>query len=285
MHLNTFQQPFRGLQINRTHPLAKNLIGYWPCNDGTGKKVWDYSGNANQGTLEGTAPTWRGGQRGYAVNFPGTNERIDCGNNSPLDQIGNGSFWISFRMKSKDVVPLNFGMLFSKGADTGLNLLFLSSGGTNNRLNLFFKKGGVGISNTLFSVNTTPFDTIRNHIVLVINRITDLALVYINTIKDTTEIDISSVPADGSNAGDVLWGRRLDGFSYEGDLNEMQIHTGAPTQEIINWLYWEPYAIFKTWRRRYQFFPDRIFLNIVGKTTGLIFNEAAPGVTITGDRG
>ncbi len=295
MQLNTFQQPFRGLQINRTHPLAKNLIGYWVCNDGTGKKVWDYSGNGNQGTLEGTAPTWIAGGKGWAVNLPGTNERIDCGNKAPLDDIGNGSFWISFRMKSKDTVPPNNSRIWTKDQNDLQNIMFLMSNSTNNRLSLYIEKNNILYIFTAFSAGTAPFDTLWNHIVFVINRTTDKALLYMNRVKDATEIDLSAMPADISNAGNIAWGANAFGATpYEGALAEMRIYTGVPTQEIINWLYWEPYALFKSWRRRYQFFPDRVFLTFAGKTLGLTLSEAepgitmagnAPGVTITGDRG
>ncbi len=293
MQLNTFQQPFRGLQINRTHPLAKNLIGYWVCNDGTGKKVWDYSGNGNQGTLEGTAPAWTAGGKGWAVNLPGTNERIDCGNGAPLDDLGSGSFYISFRMKSKDVTPLNYGLMFNKLVDDN-NKIFLSSSGTVARLNLSIRKAGAGINNVPFSAASNPYDTNWNHIVLEINRTSDKAVVYMNTIKDATEIDLSALAADMSNAANVQWGAWDGNFPFEGALDELRIYTGVPTQEIINWLYWEPYALFKSWRRRYQFFPDRMFLTFAGKTLGLTLSETepgitmagnTPGVTITGDKG
>ncbi len=287
MHLNTFQQPFRGLQINRTHPLAKNLIGYWPCNDGTGLKAWDYSGNANQGTLEGTAPTWKGGQRGYAVNLPGTDERIDCGNDAPLDQIGNGSFWISFWMKSKDTIPLANSTIFTKDQLDGQNRIYLMAHASNNRMALYIEKNNIVYINIVpFSATITPYDTEWNHIVFVINRITDKALLYMNTIKGGVEIDLSSLPADISNTGNVAWGASsVGGTAYEGALDKMRIYTGLPTQEIINQLYWEPYAIFRTWRRRYQFFPERIFLSFTGQTPGITMAGNAPEVTITGDRG
>ncbi len=278
MQLNTFQQPFRGLQINRTHPLAKNLIGYWVCNDGTGKKVWDYSGNSNQGTLEGTAPAWTAGGKGWAVNLPGTNERIDCGNGAPLDDLGNGSFYISFRMKSADST-VSYDMIFTKGVSN--SNIELAASATSNRLALSLRKVGVGLNLSPFSAGTAPFDTNWNHIVLEINRTTDLAFLYMNTIKDATEIDISSAPADVSNNSNFRWGvRNSSSFPYEGALADMQIYTGVPTQEIINWLYWEPYALFKSWRRRYQFFPDRVFLTFAGKTLGLTLSETEPKITM-----
>ncbi len=292
MQLNTFQQPFRGLQINRTHPLARDLIGYWICNDGTGKKVWDYSGNANQGTLEGTAPVWIAGGKGWAINFPGTDERIDCGNSAPLDQIGNGSFWISFWMKSKDVVPLAFSRMFSKDID-GNNAIDILSNNVANQIFFQVAKSGTVI-NTFFT-NSNPFDATWHHLVLVANRTTDKALCYVDTVKDAVEGDLAALPADCSNAANIAWGALSGGARpYEGRLNKCGIYTGVPTQEIINWLYWEPYALFKSWRRRYQFFPDRIFLTFTGRTSGLAVTSQTPGLavtgadmglTITGDRG
>ena len=218
---------------------SENLIGWWTLDDGSGTTAIDSSVNGNYGTLEGSAPTWVDGKSGKAVNFPGTNERVDCGNSAPLDDIGNGSFWLSFWMKSKDTVPLLDGRLFDKlqGND---DFIVLFSTGTTNRLRFGLKSGGVGVL-TDFSTDSTPFDTELNHIVLVVNRTTDLATVYVNTIKDTTEIDISSCPADCRNTGNVSWGARNNGLSpYEGLLDECRIYSGLPTESDILALYTNP---------------------------------------------
>ena len=98
--------------------------------------------------------------------------------------------------------------------------------------------GNAGFNNVPWSTTTTPFDTNLNHIVIIINRTTDKALLYMNTIKDSVEIDISSVPADISNEANVSWGARHDGIlPYEGILDEMRVYSGLPTQEKINTLY------------------------------------------------
>ncbi len=251
------QQPFRGLQINRTHPLARKLIGYWPFNDGTGKKTWDYSGNANRGTLEGGA-TWAPGRRGWAVNCDGVDGRIDCGNGAPLDDLGNGSFWLSFRMKSKDTVPLAYGGLFGKSSIDLMDRIGIFSQFTSNAIGIQIDKGAVNL--VTYFTNTNPFDTIWNHIVVVVNRITDKCLCYMNTIKDPIEMDLATLPDDCSNTGAVVWGSRYSSGSvfFEGALGNLQIHTGVPTQELINWLYREPYAIFVPWRRRYYSIPKTI---------------------------
>ncbi len=215
---------------------TENLIGLWRLNKGSGVTAYDTSGNGNDGTLEGTTPTWVDGKSGKAVNFPGANERIDCGNGSPLDDLGNGSFWLSFWMKSKDTAPLNYGALFDKYQDAS-GFITLSSDAFANRVFLEIKKDGTDVASS-FSVSSSPFDTIWNHIVLAINRITDKALLYMNTVKDATEIDIATLPADISNTGRLAWGAANDGWApFEGILDELRIYTGVPAQAEIDFLH------------------------------------------------
>jgi hypothetical protein len=52
-------KPIRGLQLNKSHPLARGLVGCWLLNEGTGHKVFDLSGNSNTATtLANSAPPW-----------------------------------------------------------------------------------------------------------------------------------------------------------------------------------------------------------------------------------
>lgn len=71
------QKPMLGRQVDWSHPLAKDLVGLWLMNEGTGVAVADLSGNGHVGTLTGTAPAWTAGSLGYAVDLPGTDEYID----------------------------------------------------------------------------------------------------------------------------------------------------------------------------------------------------------------
>ena len=216
--------------------IDENLIGLWRLDKGSGLTAFDTSGNGNDGTLEGTTPTWVDGKSGKAVNLPGVNERIDCGNGAPLDQLGNGSFWIPFWMKSKDAAPLNYGALFDKYQDVS-SIITLSSFARANRVFLEVRKDGTGVTGP-FSVNSAPFDTEWNHIVLVINRIIDKALLYMNKVKDATEIDISALPFDISNTGRLAWGAANDGWApFEGALDELRVYTGVPAQAEIDFLY------------------------------------------------
>ena len=68
-------------QINRSHPLARGLVGAWAFQDGGGATLRDVSGHGRDGTFGGT-PTWISSERGGALDFTGgTNtDYIDLGN-------------------------------------------------------------------------------------------------------------------------------------------------------------------------------------------------------------
>jgi len=226
-------------QSQTTIDTSRNLIGLWRCDERKGLVALDESQYKNHGILEGTAPGWATGKSNGCINLPGTDERIDCGNLSPLDQIGNGSFWLSFWMKG--AVPLASGLLFSKYQDVS-NSLGLMSYGANNRLYVHLEKDDITVAD-VFSIATAPFDTIWNHIIFAVNRITDKALLYMNTVKDATEIDISSLPADCSNIANLSWGGyHFGGNYYVGAFDELRLYTGIPIQNDIDVLHDNPGA-------------------------------------------
>lgn len=78
-------KPRSGAKHNPTHPLSKGLVGHWLFNEGGGTVLHDISGNNNHGTLtnfalSGATSNWCGSPRGGGLNFDGTNDYIDCGN-------------------------------------------------------------------------------------------------------------------------------------------------------------------------------------------------------------
>lgn len=75
-------KPPRGTLLNRSHPLARGLVGCWLFNEGTGKKVFDLSGNGNHGDFgSGTAaPSWVIAEHGFALDFDGSDDFISITN-------------------------------------------------------------------------------------------------------------------------------------------------------------------------------------------------------------
>jgi len=55
------------------------LVGYWSMDEGRGNTASDFSGNGNDGTLEGN-PQWVDGRHGKALDFDGSNDYVAISN-------------------------------------------------------------------------------------------------------------------------------------------------------------------------------------------------------------
>jgi len=71
-------KPPRGIQLNKTHSLARSLVGCWLMNEGAGGKVYDLSGNGNHGTFVGDTH-WVPGQHGSCLSFDGSGDAVNIG--------------------------------------------------------------------------------------------------------------------------------------------------------------------------------------------------------------
>ena len=82
-------KPYRGIQINRSHPHAKGLIASYVMNEGEGSGVFDSSGNNNTGTLINMDPAtdWVAGQGGFALDFDGANDYIEVPHSGAYDNL------------------------------------------------------------------------------------------------------------------------------------------------------------------------------------------------------
>ena len=79
--------------------LGKGLVLYLPFEEGKGSATLDWSGNDNSGIIKGA--TWTNGKIGKALSFDGTDDYVDCGNDSSLnitDAITIG-VWVYYKKK------------------------------------------------------------------------------------------------------------------------------------------------------------------------------------------
>jgi len=85
-------QNLPGLMLDRAHPLARGLVGWWPMNEGGGTRVNDISGNNNAGAFsgitQGSTSGWAGGFNGRAVMFDGTDDAVAIPTAAPLQITG-----------------------------------------------------------------------------------------------------------------------------------------------------------------------------------------------------
>ena len=58
-------KPPRGTLLNRTHPLARGLVGAWILNELTGETLFDISGHGCLMTMVANAPRWAAGHLNF----------------------------------------------------------------------------------------------------------------------------------------------------------------------------------------------------------------------------
>ncbi|MEJ2248047.1 MAG: LamG domain-containing protein [Candidatus Lokiarchaeota archaeon] len=218
------------------------LIGFWNCNAGTGTILIDNTGYNNTGTFEGSmdSSNWVQGCNiiDYALEFDGSADRIDLGNNTPLDEFCNGSYSISLWVKSSDSVPLVDGCILSKYEDSS-NLINIHSDGANNALKLTIKVSGE--SDIVVTFDSAPFDESWHHIVILIDRNNDIINVFMDCVKDNVVGDLSAAISNLSNSGNLAIGAVNDGTSpYEGLIDEIRIYKGVLTFNEIRFLFLYP---------------------------------------------
>jgi len=230
-------KPTRGIRLNKSHPLARGLVGCWLFNEGSGNKVSDLSGNGNNGTLQGTAPSWSSGKFGPAVLLPGTDEYIN---------VGTSDFF-------NITTPFTLSICVSRANVDAYHGLIQRQGGAPN-----YRGYGLGIViKDVANANTVRFWT-GDEWLYSTTTITDSNWHHIVAVWDGTKtyiyidgvLDISATPAstDLNNPGDTLsFGAFQAGTSnwLPGRLDLPVIWNRALSDSEIALLYREPFCMFE----------------------------------------
>jgi hypothetical protein len=90
-------KPYRGMQLNMSHPLARGLVACLPMSEGTGCITFDSSRNNNICELQ-TNPQWKSGWYGNSIEFDGSSDFGSIDANSSLDFL-TSSFSVVWMMK------------------------------------------------------------------------------------------------------------------------------------------------------------------------------------------
>ena len=83
-------KPPKGMVLNHGHPQARGLIFHMLGNEGSGNKVFDLSGNGNEGTIINCS--WVPGKFGSALQANGDAAGVNMGSMSILDGLSAMSF-------------------------------------------------------------------------------------------------------------------------------------------------------------------------------------------------
>ena len=234
------QKPMLGMKLNRAHPLADGLVGCWLFNEGVGSIAYDSSGYGNHGTLEKMAfppiPTsgWNPSKDSVGLAFDGSNDYINCGNDSSL----NLTEAITIEAWVKPISGLPYSTLINKtlGSDYGYMYSFYSS---TKKPTLYL---GDANSTWARAADTPLPSTVWSHIAVTYDGI-DTIKYYLNGQSDGVQTALVG-GSIASNVGDVVIGGRPS-FPFDGSKDCLKIYTRTLSVEEVKWLYREPYAMFE----------------------------------------
>jgi len=233
-------KPLRGTQIDRTHPLARNLRLCWMFNEGAGAKVFDLSGNGRMGTLQGD-PAWGTGLFGSALYYDGSDDCVQT--NSPVITSAPVSVSLWFKLDELPSTRAEDGTLLIQRTVGSPYQSFrtLINDPDDRILLLIYNSSGVkAVSiNSDSAVQTGSW----YHLVSILDSNYD-ACMYVNGVQQTDTGNSGSF----YNANDVLriGSRTGTADDLKGRMDLVTIFNRSLSASEITLLHREPFCMFES---------------------------------------
>ena len=200
---------------------SADLVAHWKLDEGSGNTVYDSSSYGNDGAFKGD-PQWAAGYYGAALEFDGTGDNIDCGNDDSLniaDEI-TLSAWIN--MTQRPVVDSwytiqwkeNAYSMYLYGADDTITTLAADFWLDTGRADIWDGP----------DIDIPP--NVWTHIAVTFNG-TDFEF-YVNGEHDYTQNEPATIEISAIN---LLFTE--DGSNFNGLIDDVRIYNRALTQAEI----------------------------------------------------
>ena len=266
----TTQKPYRGMQLNKAHSLARGLVGCWVMNERTGDKVFDLSGNGNHGTNNGADWVADG------LDFNGTSDYVDCGNAIGETIESADAFSFIARVKCDNLASDN--AVVSRWGTVAAERQFImwmdTGDGADGWAIATYDGSTYHISGTTVASATQG---VYQNVVATFDGSTQK--IYVDSI----ERDSDSGAIQGVSTTNVRIGEEYTGKNFNGIMQYVYIYNRALSAEEVSWLNREPYAMFEQpispALLYYEVIPSAGF---IGKINGISIANIAKvnGVTI-----
>ena len=236
-------KPPVGTQLDFSNPLNNGLAALWIFNEGTGNRVYDLSGNANNGTLINIAspPTtisgWNPGRLGPCISVDGINDYINVG--QPPSLMFTGAMTVEAWINPRSVVE-DYRIIAKQGISGSRSWNLVSP------TKPYFQISSNGTD--IFYVQCASSINVNEWTHLVAVYIPSVALrIYKNGILDGE--NTTSIPSSQyiNNGMDINIGRRPDGLiehQFPGSISKVSIWNRALSTQEIKQLYINPYDMF-----------------------------------------
>jgi hypothetical protein len=198
------------------------LVGYWKFDEGSGNVAYDLSDYTNDGAING-GPEWVVGKIGAALEFDGSDDYVDCGNDPSLNI--NGKITVAAWVKTTSTAH---GYFVSKGTAWDEIGHYAIGQEYNVPLTFQFEIAGSGGAVELDS-NIAVNDGQWHHIAGTYDE--TVIKVYIDGVEENTMTGSNSLT--GSAVGGLTIGQRGGGNIIGGIIDEVRIYNRALTEPEI----------------------------------------------------
>jgi len=234
-------KPTRGIQLNRTHPLAHGLVGCWLFNENTGGKVFDLSGNGNTGSLVASTQ-FVPGKFGSCLDFDGNGDYVSLGIGVTVTSTSHTILgW--FKSPDLSVTRVIHSQTNSNTASSKMISLELSETGNV----VYYRR--LSVSPWSFSI-TSPnsYDDDNWHFVVATTSLgtNNNFTLYVDGIQVASTTNVYSLMSyvDNRRIGNARM-QSGDAYYFNGLIDEVMIFNRALTNIEVNQLYREPFCMFE----------------------------------------
>ena len=229
----------RNLSGDEVFGLARLLGGFWKMNDGSGAAAADISGNANNGTLYGSA--WSAGIDEGALSLNGSNDYVEIPNSESLNITKD--LTISAWIKPSSVSRLQGIITKLTGPSAKQYALSISSTG---KLEFDYEFDG---NNYQLLTSASLVTNKWQHVAATVDASSPLNVtLYINGVQAASgTINLEPV-ATTEPVAIGRWGGSYDTNFFEGAIDDARIHGAALTGAEIQQLVWQDQKLVGYWK-------------------------------------
>jgi len=243
-------KPTRGSLFNKSHPLARGLVGYWLLSEGSGNKVFDLSGNGKSLDFY-NSPIWTPGKCGSAILFDdGSSQYIGRSlvdtaipTAAPMTMI----CWFN----SNDITANQVLMSIAVAGAGGLSVMGLQArGDVDQKARAFLRDE---IQSWVYSASSDTFSANTWHQAVAVFASSTSRTVYLDGVAGTPETT-SCTPA-GLDTIEIGRGESSTPFGYmSGLISHAMLYNRVLSASEIALLYREPFCMFDmaSWNLKFQ---------------------------------
>lgn len=229
-------KPPAGVEVDWSHPLAQFLRGFWLLNEegGTAAANLAYPG-LNNGSLT-NSPTWAQTAAGSGITFAGTNQNVNVGRGSLLDNLSDQTFealiYYGGTTGSSQRIVAKMNSSFYNG-------LMLTSGG-----NVEYQRDRATLENYYLTTAALTSGELY-HLIGTHEFVSGATQVYINGVSTpASSSDVGSGALVDDSGVDLFLGNRSDNARpFKGTIIYARVWSMYTTPDIAEELYVNPYGI------------------------------------------